>query len=389
MKSMKVFGLFLIVTLISLLAGAGRSIAANCVGWMQLPSPNVGSSDNTLAAVTGAAVDDIWAVGQYAPDSNPNMTLTLTQHFDGGSWRVVNSPNVGDRANALFAASAGGGAVWAVGYYIDPTTLSPRSLIESWNGTGWTIVPHPDPGVMSHLFGVSALASNDVWAVGDTQDTNNIFGVLIEHFDGARWSVVTGANPGVTGNHLNSVSALSVNDIWAVGQTFGLAPPDVALIEHFDGTSWSSVASPTVPASVLFYGVSAIPGGEPRAVGEAQSDRVNFRTIAAQSSSGVWSLDQPINVGRGENHLYGIASGLDGIQWAVGTRLDAASGNLLTLVERRDTSGWTVEASPNPGLANGNTMLSGVAIFGETDGWAVGEFDGANAEQTLVLHRCQ
>jgi hypothetical protein len=389
MKSMRVFGVFMILTLISLVAGAAGISEADCAGWIQVPSPNIGSSDNTLAAVTAAAVDDIWAVGQYAPDINPNMTLTLIQHFDGSSWRVVSSPNVGDRANALLAASAAAGTVWAVGYYVDPTSLSPRSLIESWNGTSWSIVRHPDPGVMSHLFGVSALASNNVWVVGDTQDSTGIFGVLIEHFDGARWSLVMGANPGVTGNHLNSVSALSANDVWAVGQTFGLDSPDGALIEHFDGTSWSSVASPTEPASVLLYGISAIPGGEVRAVGEAQSDQVNFKAIASQSIDGVWSLDQPINVGRGENHLYGIASGPGGIQWGVGTRLDSATGNLITLVERRDASGWAVEASPNPGLANGNTMLSGVAIIGDTDGWAVGEFDGANAHQSLVLRRCQ
>jgi len=43
--------------------------------------------------------------------------------------------------------------------------------------------------------------------------------------------------------------------------------------------------------------------------------------------------------------------------------------HIFLIVEKNQVN---VEASPNPGLANGSTMLSGVAIVGDTDGWAVG-----------------
>ena len=39
--------------------------------------------------------------------------------------------------------------------------------VEHWNGTSWAIVPSPNMGTgNNHLNGVAAVSASDVWAVG-------------------------------------------------------------------------------------------------------------------------------------------------------------------------------------------------------------------------------
>jgi hypothetical protein len=93
------------------------------------------------------------------------------------------------------------------------------------------------------------------------------------------------------------------------------------------------------------------------------------------------------NVGTGENHLVGVALDSRGVAWAVGHSADVQDKNARTLIARNDGSSWTVVSSQNA-TVKGNNMLGGIAIVGG-DMWAVGSFDGVNAAQTLVMHRCQ
>src|SRR5262245_19296677 len=123
--------------------GESNQSIGTCNGdWAVVESPNVGGEDNALASVAAGAADDIWTVGQFAPDENPNITRTLALHFDGTSWSVVATPNLGTRANALLAVTAQPGAAWAAGYDIGGDFLA-HSLIEAWDGRGWRIVDHP------------------------------------------------------------------------------------------------------------------------------------------------------------------------------------------------------------------------------------------------------
>ena len=49
---------------------------------------------------------------------------------------------------------------------------------------------------------------------------------------------------------------------------------------------------------------------------------------------------------------------------------------------------WARVPSPNPS-ADGDNQLAAVAEVGRHDLWAVGAFDGPDAAQTLILHRCR
>jgi hypothetical protein len=83
----------------------------------------------------------------------------------------------------------------------------------------WAVVPSPNTGSPNnHLFGVAAVAPDDVWAVG----AYGVLGVaarqLIEHWDGTKWR--RSASPSLTTpNELLGVSAVDTDDVWA-GRSF-------------------------------------------------------------------------------------------------------------------------------------------------------------------------
>lgn len=223
------------------------------------PSPNNNGSLSGIAAITPI---NIWAVGGY------NNGATLVEHWNGTSWSVVPSPNVsgagvGDGLTAISAVSATD--IWAVGTISGNTGY--QTLFEHWNGTSWSIVPGQITG---QLAGVTAIASNNVWAVGTTSSTKGVQ-TLVEHWNGTKWSVVNSSGPGQATNNLNVIAAISANNIWAAGNdSNGVTPyaQYVPLIEHWNGTKWSIVSSPQQGTSDLVNGIAAVSANNIWVVGD-------------------------------------------------------------------------------------------------------------------------
>jgi len=91
--------------------------------------------------------------------------------------------------------------------------------LQSASADNWQIIASPNGSrQVNELHSVSALAENDVWAVGVSYNTERTLGsTLIEHWNGSRWSVVPSPNPSSFVNKLNAVAAVSPSDVWAVG----------------------------------------------------------------------------------------------------------------------------------------------------------------------------
>ncbi len=83
----------------------------------------------------------------------------------------------------------------------------------------WQVIPSGNGlNKVNELHGVSALSENDVWAVGVSYNTERTIGsTLIEHWNGSQWSVVPSPNPSSSINLLEAVTAVAANDVWAVG----------------------------------------------------------------------------------------------------------------------------------------------------------------------------
>ena len=56
------------------------------------------------------------------------------------------------------------------GMQVQPVYAPLQMLTEHWNGSNWSIVSSPSPGTYNgnELYGVAAISTNDVWAVGGT-----------------------------------------------------------------------------------------------------------------------------------------------------------------------------------------------------------------------------
>jgi hypothetical protein len=382
-----------VAALVCLGSATARADASCHTGWVVVPSPVVDvNNDNDLSSVAGRAANDIWAVGQFAPASDPNITRTLTFHFNGSNWSIVPSDNVGAQANALLRVAAlANGHAWAVGYHIDDSTKWARSLIEFWDGTAWHAVDHPEPGESAQFFGVAATGPGDVWAVGTYQQPLGTLHTLIEHFDGSAWSIVASPNPGATGNQLYAVVAAGPNRALAVGTSDGASGPARPLAQFWNGQIWTNVPAPhDAEAYFSLYGLAAR-NDSLIAVGEAEDDvpAIGTTGLVLQGPGGLSHRASVSRAGAGDNHLYDVAIGPDGQAWAVGGQFDVASGNVQTLIEALapgGSGGWQIVASPSPN-PNDDNILGGVTVI-DHDAWAVGVAPNANARQTLILHRC-
>ena len=140
-----------------------------------------------------------------------------------------------------------------------------KTLAVHWNGASWSVVPTPNPTSYDNLHRVFGSSSTDVWAVGTAYGANGIARPLTEHWNGTKWSVV--ASPSLGDSYIRGGWALSPSDAWFVGEWDGPAPTYTPhqLVYHWNGTSWSSVTSP----SSVNYELDGVSG----AVGHRRLDR--------------------------------------------------------------------------------------------------------------------
>ena len=298
-------------------------------------------------------------------------------------WTLVSSPSLGSATLSAVAATSAKD-VWAVGSY--STGGAYKTLIEHWNGSRWTITPSPDPAGGFHttnaLGGVVAITPGNAWAFGFYEKTTTSFRTLVEHWNGTKWSVVASPNSGPGENTLGAAVARSATDIWAVGYR-GDPGARRTLTEHWDGAKWSIVASPSVGTGDNFlFGAAAAPGGPVWAVG---SDSVSFgRTLALRWNGHAWTTGMTANPGDGDRFLQSVAAPAARYALAVGS--DLAGNQTRALAERWTGSGWSVVPAASP-AADYNGLQS-VAAAGTRNAWAVGtrRATPGSAFRTLTEH---
>lgn len=254
--------------------------------WSLFRTPNVGAEDNMFNGVDAVASKDVWAVG-YSGDKR---FKTLVEHWDGDRWRVVKSPNVGAaQYNTLTSVDAlGTNNAWAVGSYL--TAASRKTLIQRWDGTSWRIVSSPNPGTSSNsLLGVAAVTPRDIWAVG-WESSGDGLRPLVLHRDDARWTKVAVPLVGTGDNVLTDVSAVSGNDVWATGYYVD-GTDHKKLTLHFDGTSWRHVPSTDAGGGVsILKGIGAYSSTNAWAVGfEYRADLQRYVASTQHWDGSAWT----------------------------------------------------------------------------------------------------
>src|SRR5436309_10061673 len=99
----------------------------------------------------------------------------------------------------------------------------------------------------AELAAVDTLTASNAWAVGDFFPAPSDYGdfkTTTEHFHGTGWSKVSSPSPSSYTAQLAGVAALSTSNVWAVGQYNARSGNDFTLIEHWTASGWKIVASP-------------------------------------------------------------------------------------------------------------------------------------------------
>lgn len=207
------------------------------------------SGDAFLMGASADAANDAWAVGFNGPENDSSRTLAM--HFDGTEWKQVKTPSVGSGANQFNGVLAlAPNDVWAVGFSTPvppPAEVATLNLIEHFDGTSWTVVPSPNVGPASiyqsnRLFGLAANSPSDIWAFGSyfASSGSGHQMTLLLHWDGTSWQRVPSPNPskgGFVSDLLFAGVVPSPGNVWIVGAE-DEAPHEGSLAIHATGANF-------------------------------------------------------------------------------------------------------------------------------------------------------
>ena len=223
-------------------------------------------------AVSAVAPDDAWLAGEFAEIIGGNVVPvgSFTEHWNGSTWSVVSIPDP-DQIDLLGLTAVSATDVWAVGATLGTASTASTAVTLHWDGHAWSEVSAPVQASAAELDAVSGTSADDLWAVGKKYDDSaGTYLPLTEHWNGQAWSEVPApAAPGGSSSGLRAVTVISGSNAWAGGTYFGFRAGQQEagqyLLEHWDGRTWSVVATPQTP----------VPDG--------------IRALSASSASNVWA----------------------------------------------------------------------------------------------------
>jgi hypothetical protein len=365
----------LLAALLSALVGAAvtRSVApagGPAGSWSVAASPNEGvaPSTNQLASVSCPSAQTCIAVGEAGLVSGARA---LVESWDGTSWSILPSPINGPGLSLSSVSCASPVACATVGL----GGSGGSSILWAWNGIRWTIQAGSGGGLLD---AVSCAAPSACMAVGIGGPDGT---ALAEVWNGYEWTVVPTPHVGplTAFDSLNAVSCPSPGDCVAVGSYGSETGNSRTLVEAWDGTSWSVVPSPDRGAALDDNALDGVSCASPRtcvAVGEYSVPDGAVGTLTESFNGSAWSLVPSPNAGIRPvvDELAAVSCASASSCTAVGDYDDPSGGPSRTLVETWDGSTWSIAASPDEGTAASANELSGVSCTRAGTCTAVGTF---------------
>jgi hypothetical protein len=349
--------------------------------WSVAPSPSPGIA-SFLTGVSCTSADVCVAVGGYYTSSS---ALTLVESWNGSSWTVVSSPNEQAASELSSVSCTTSTSCEAVGFYSYNAYMfdQPQTLIESWNGAAWSIASSPSPGFSNTLEGVTCPQATACVAVGYVVNASGITSTLVESWNGSVWSVIPSPNVGTYQTSFNGVSCTSPASCIAAGSTGDPSSPSRALVETWDGSTWTVTPGPSTPSGGSgLMGVSCASSSTCQAVGIQVSQSGQNQTLVESWNGGAWSgLPSPTPGALGGS-LDGISCTATNHCVAVGSSPNTSNRD-LTLIESWDGSSWSVVPSPNVSILI--PPVVGMAATPNGDGyWLVDSSGNVTTHGTAV-----
>jgi hypothetical protein len=333
--------------------------------WTYIPAPREGNSMfNGVWCVSSA---DCVAVGFYLGKLPWNP---LIESWNGTSWSIDGSPPIEGILDGISCVNANDCV--AVGETI--STRTDLALIETWNGKTWNVAAGPYSGISSTLQGVSCV-KGECFAVGIEQ-TKKSGGGLVEVRVHGKWSRVK--DPAATGVTLNGISCISTVDCMAAGGTGESYSP---FAETWNGSDWSVTSTVPQKYNSVFAGVSCVSSENCFAAGyydtRENPEHGTPLTLIEQWNGTSWTLVNGQNAVR--DATFASISCINANQCAAVGTDDASASPLIELWDGRTWSIATAEVPPGSEGIFGFSSIS--CVTNEASCTAAGSY---NSNRPLV-----
>lgn len=296
--------------------------------WTNAALPRSGGINDQIFAMGSTSSSDVWAVGFFL-NTTANQYQTLIYHYNGTAWSLMPSPNAGI-FSALRAISADSPTdAWAVGQYQHPTgQMVP--LVEHWNGSTWSIIPGYNLNEpYSVIIGVLATSSTSFQTLGDFSPDQNVDFLDPQgaKYNGGVWTLKAMPPMGGSSTSDNALAAVSPTNMWAIGDWFDNSNNFQTFAQHWDGSAWTTVATPDPGGpegsglDTVLLGAAAASNKDVFGVGYYW-DGHEWQTYTMQWNGTSWSTVASPNAG-GTDAVYNFLNGAARIPgtmqfWAVG-----------------------------------------------------------------------
>lgn len=297
-----------------------------------------------------------------------------------GQWEVVSTPYVptgsyGDSQFRDITVILSNDA-WAVGeIYIGGPTWDTYALAMHWNGAEWSVVPTPSPSTsISALETVAAVSSNDIWAAG-VKEIFNPFRELrpfLIHWNGTSWEEVVDSALDLWGGNIYTIEIVGPNDIWFGGEATG------SLAVHYDGSNFEVTPTPSFDTGSCSgsYGcghsiedMAAVATNDVWAVGGAGDSDYSYVSQIIHWDGTEWTHMPGPSISYFQR-LNGVAALASDDVWAVGNLTAADPTDNSILIVHWDGAQWTRVETPLLTIPFGD--LQDIVAFAPNDIWAAG-----------------
>ena len=195
--------------------------------WATVPSANATSTGapsselSGISCTSGTACITVGNSGGAAAAVPTKAWRPLAEQWNGSQWTIMPSATSSKTGGALRAVKCTSNTnCFAVG-----GTAADKSLIERWDGTAWTVVPSPNRAHDNTLHAIKCAGTTDCLAVGgqalqSASFKGSSFGSpLIEHWNGTTWSIVPHHGPAsIADGYLSGVACATSRSCTAVGE---------------------------------------------------------------------------------------------------------------------------------------------------------------------------
>jgi hypothetical protein len=347
--------------------------AATAAGWRLTSVFGTGAANIDAASPAGITAPgpgsawSLWNGCTWPCDSTPPPPVV--RHWNGRRWAAIPAAALhGLRATAVTASSARD--AWLLGSF--PDAKAPGGTIDGalhWNGTTWSKRAVPDWLIKINGSGDVDLYPADfgrsgtwVFSLGGYIGEKAAFAGRYHH---GRWTKFR--LPGVP----DSAAALSVNNVWVLGQE--LTHPSRFVLMHWNGKRWSTTS---VPRQSVAGNAGSLVATGPRDLWMSWfPTKTGAQQYLLHWAGGRWSK---VRLPGGDSGSPSVSDGAGGF-WGDGF---AAGKKRVQLFLHWHAGRWTTTRVPNGTHEPGN--VDELALIGGTRSvWATGNVFGPGDGTTL------